>query len=218
MQNRVHPGLRNTATKRQGIAGNFATNGCILEESYFWLDGLHRPGPKACWSSSAILASMAGGKLLTREELERAAEAYALGGTFEAAARAIGRDPSAVRKALLRHGADRRTDAFALAISRVEGKVLGAVDQAARLAVALVQASEQRLAKGEPGGLAVLQSAMKALREMVEMQSKLALSVERRKLVRERRRREASLAVATRRVAAEHTPDDLEPEHAELTH
>lgn len=161
---------------------------------------------------------MAGGKLLTREELELAAETYVTAGTFEAAARAIGRDPSAVRKALLRHGADRRTDAFALAISRVEAKVIAAVSEASAIALALVAGAKQRMGKGDHGGIGQLHEGLDALREVTAMSQKLALSVERRKLVRERRRREASLAVATRRVAAEHIPDDLEPEHAELTH
>jgi hypothetical protein len=77
------------------------------------------------------------GALLTSDEITRAMSAYVQYGTYEAAAKAIIRDPSVVRRALLRHGADRYLDRTALGVARVDEvlhiALLNATLQAERL-------------------------------------------------------------------------------------
>lgn len=135
-------------------------------------------------------ASMPKGPKLTRDELDRALGAYFSTGTYEAAARAIGRDASVVRRALLRRGVDASVDSFALQVERAEWDVLQAAQSLAKNAANLARWSARPAA--EPGTVTIntetLQSALDATNKAAALVSKLSLACERRKLLRARRK------------------------------
>lgn len=156
---------------------------------------------------------MARGPLLTPDEISNAMLAYVHKGTFEAAAEVIGRDPSVVRRALLRHGADHRLDRMALALTRTEASVHLALDKATEHARRLVEWSSR---PGDtPGTVTItvntLNDALAALQKVVAMSTQLALANERRKLLRARRRAMATNAARMRLASASETPDPIAP-------
>ena len=71
---------------------------------------------------------------LNPEELGRALAAYRASGTFAAAARAIGRDETGVRRALRRHLAPERAELFAEELDTAHANALRAVNKARRRA------------------------------------------------------------------------------------
>ena len=76
-------------------------------------------------------------------ELARALSAYRETGTYAAAARAIGREESTVRKALRRHHAPERTELFAAELEVAHVNALRATRHARRRALAaLTEATE----------------------------------------------------------------------------
>lgn len=127
---------------------------------------------------------------LTKDELTQATRAYLEHGTFEAAAKVIGRDASSVRRALLRRGVDSSLDAFALQLERVEWTLLQAVQSVTENAKNLSQWASRP--SGTPGHVTIdvqtLRHAMEAAGEATALVTKLSLATERRKLQRARRR------------------------------
>lgn len=128
--------------------------------------------------------------MISRDELSRAMEAYITKGTFAAAAAAIERDPSVVRRALLRHGADRRADLSALQLTKVENSLFETLQ---RLTVAAKLLSDWALVPAASGNvtvkLDVLKNALDATRTVASLHSQLSVAVERRRLAAARRKR-----------------------------
>ena len=103
------------------------------------LAGCSRPvpsGPYAHERSRAITSAPAGDLVapLSPAELARAMDAYRASGTFAAAARAIGRDETGVRRALRRHLAPERAALFAEELETAHVNALRAVGKARRRA------------------------------------------------------------------------------------
>lgn len=103
------------------------------------LAGCSRPvpsGPYAHERSRAITSAPAGDLVapLSPAELARAMDAYRASGTFAAAARAIGRDETGVRRALRRHLAPERAALFAEELETAHVNALRVVGKARRRA------------------------------------------------------------------------------------
>lgn len=117
-------------------------------------------------------------------------DAYITKGTFAAAATAVGRDPSVVRRALLRHGADRRADLTALRLTKVEDSLFETLQ---RLTVGAKLLSGWALVPGANDNvtvkLDVLKSALHATRTVAALHAQLSVAVERRRLAAARRKR-----------------------------
>lgn len=79
---------------------------------------------------------------LSPSELARATDAYMEAGSFAAAARAIDRDESTVRKALRRHAAPERAELFATELAAAHVNALRAVRKARRKAVTALDAAD----------------------------------------------------------------------------
>jgi len=128
--------------------------------------------------------------MLTPSELAQAMDAYITKGTFAAAATAVGRDPSVVRRALLRHGADRRADLTALRLTKVEESLFETLQ---RLTAAAKLLSDWAMVPGENGNVTVkvnvLKSALDATRTVAALHTQLSVAAERRRLSAARRKR-----------------------------
>ena len=88
---------------------------------------------------------MSGHAPLAPDELAQALTVYRERGTYAAAAAAVGRDPSTIRKALRRHEAPERAALFAEELEQAHANALAAVRKARRKAVdALADATDPR--------------------------------------------------------------------------
>ena len=79
---------------------------------------------------------------LSPGDLSTALAVYTEAGTYAAAARAVGRDESTVRKALRRHAAPERTALFAMELEAAQINALRATRRARRKAVAALDATD----------------------------------------------------------------------------